>query len=105
MNEEIDLLREIRDLLRVIAEPALAKRDEKLRAALRDTVGKGKLAAKAALLMDGGRSQTDICKEAGMDKGSLSRLVKSLRAEGLLTSDDKPKLVIGIPANFFHDET
>ena len=105
MNEQIDLLREMRDLLRVIAEPALAKRDEKLRASLRSVIGKSKLASKAVLLMDGGRSQTVIYKEAGIDQGALSKLVKSLRAEGLLASDDKhPKLVIAIPPNFFDQE-
>jgi len=56
LNEQIDLLREMRDLLRVIAEPALAKRDEKLRTGLREVVGKSKLAARAILLMDGARS-------------------------------------------------
>lgn len=105
MNEQIDLLREMRDLLRVIAEPALAKRDEKFRKSLRDVVGKSKLAAKAVLLMDGGRSQAAIYKEAGMDQGTLSRLVKSLRAQALLASDDKhPKLMIAIPPNFFEHE-
>lgn len=101
LNEQIDLLREMRDLLRVIAEPALAKRDEKLRTGLRDVVGKSKLAAEAVLLMDGAASQTAICKEAGIDRGNLSKLVKSLRAQGLLASDDKhPKLVVAVPPNF-----
>ena len=105
MNEQIDVLREMRDLLRVIAEPALAKRDEKPRASLRDVVGKSKLAAKAALLMDGARSQSAICKEAGIDGGNLSKLVKSLRAQGLLASDDKhPKLVIAVPPSVFEHE-
>jgi hypothetical protein len=105
LNEQIELLREMRDLLRVMAEPALAKRDEKLRASLRDVVGKSKLAAKAVLLMDGARSQSAVCKEAAIDQGNLSKLVKSLRAQGLLASDDKhPKLVIAIPWNFFENE-
>jgi hypothetical protein len=105
LNEQIDLLREMRDLLRVIAEPALAKRDEKLRTCLRDVVGKSKLATKAVLVMDGARSQSAICKEAGIDQGNLSKLVKSLRAQALLASDDKhPKLMIAIPPNFFEHE-
>ena len=105
LNEQIDLLREMRDLLRVMAEPAIAKRDEKLRARLRDAVGKSRLAAKAVLLMDGARSQSVLCKEAGIDQGNLSKLVKSLRAQGLLANDDKhPKLVIAIPPDFFEHE-
>lgn len=105
MNEQTDLLREMRDLLRVIAEPTLAKRDEKLRGNLRSAVGKSKLAAKAVLLMDGTRGQTAIYKEAGIDQSTLSKLVKSLREQELLASDDKhPKLAVAIPPNFFESE-
>ncbi len=57
MDEQVALLREMRDLLRVIAEPALAKRDEELRAALTELVGRSRPKAKAVLLMDGSRSQ------------------------------------------------
>jgi hypothetical protein len=89
-------------LLRVIAEPQLAKRDERLRASLLDAVGKSKAGAKAALLMDGSRSQAAICKESGIDPGALSRLTKDLRANELLAPDDKhPKLIITIPPTFF----
>ena len=42
MPRDIELLTEIRDLLQVVAEPALAKRDEKFRNALRELAGKGK---------------------------------------------------------------
>jgi hypothetical protein len=42
MNEQTELLRQIRDLLLVMAEPALAKRDERLRASLLEIVGKSK---------------------------------------------------------------
>jgi hypothetical protein len=102
MNEQNELLREMRDLLRVIAEPALAKRDEKLRAALIDSVGKSSAKAKAVLLMDGSKSQSTICKESGIDQGALSRLVKSLRAGALIAADEKhPKLAVLIPPNFF----
>jgi hypothetical protein len=92
----------MRDLLRVIAEPVLEKRDQTPRALLREVVGKGKIGAKAVLLMDGSRTQKAICKEAGMDPGNLSRLVKSLRAQGLIDSEtEKPRLVIPIPSDFF----
>jgi len=100
----------VRDLLRVIAEPALAERDARLRAALSQIVGKSRANAKAALLMDGSRSQSAICKESGINKGNLSTFTKALRAKGLIALDDKePKLLISIPPNFFekagmHDE-
>lgn len=100
MAEDTEILREIRDLLRLIAEPALAKRDERLRASLEQIVGKSKQKAEAVLLMDGKRSQSAIGKECGMDVGNLSRLVKSLRAEDLIGPDDRhPKLVFPAPSN------
>ena len=101
-NDQTELLREIRDLLLVIAEPALAKRDEGLRTDLLEIVGKSKLKAKAVLLMDGSKAQASICKESGIDQGDLSRVTKALRAKSLITADLKqPKLVVAIPANFF----
>src|SRR5438093_5770836 len=94
----------MRDLLRVIAEPALAKRDQSLRAALLQVVGRSKPKAKAVLLMDGSRNQADIRKESGMDQGNLSRLEKALRANGLLKPDaTHSQLVISIPADFFEN--
>jgi hypothetical protein len=58
LDEQTELLREMRDLLLVIAEPALAKRDQARRVSLRETVGNGKTKnAKAVLLMDGKRTQ------------------------------------------------
>ena len=102
MNEQTELLREMRDLLRVMAEPALAKRDEKLRSSLTEIVGRSELKEKSVTLMDGSRGQAAICKEAGIDKGALSRLVKSLREKELIDADGShPKLVISIPPNFF----
>jgi hypothetical protein len=102
LDEQVALLREMRDLLRVIAEPALAKRDEELRAALTEIVGKSRAKAKAVLLMDGSRRQAGICKESGIDQGGLSRLSKALRAKELIKTDEKhPELVISIPPNFF----
>ena len=102
MDEQVELLREMRDLLRVIAEPALAKRDEEFRAALTEIVGKSRSKAKAVLLMDGSRSQTTICKQSGIDPGALSRLGKALRVKGLIKADGTdPKLIISIPPAFF----
>jgi hypothetical protein len=104
VSEEIELLREVRDLLLVIAEPSLAKRDEKLRSALRKIVGKGKFRAKAVPLMDGSRNQAAIRKESGIDAGDLSRLVKALREASLISKDDNPKMVTRIPVDFFEKE-
>lgn len=106
MTEDTDLLREIRDLLLVMAEPALAKRDERLREALLEIVGNSKAKAKAVLLMDGSRAQAGIKKESGIDQGALSKCVKELRAAELISKDDDkhPKLVITIPPNFFENK-
>ena len=102
MSREIELLTAIRDLLQVMAEPLLAKRDEKLRATLRDLVGTGKKKQSAIALMDGTRTQAAIVKEVGMDQGHLSRLVKALAAKGLIPTDEKrPRLLVRLPAAFF----
>ena len=102
MSYEIELLTEIRDLMQVMAEPALAKRDEKLRSNLRRAIGKNPKKGQAAMLMDGTRSQAAIVKAAGIDQGDLSRLVKALSQQSLIASDEKhPKLKVMVPSNFF----
>lgn len=102
MSEDTEILREIRDLLRLVAEPALAKRDERLRTSLQEVVGKSKQKAEAVILMDGTRSQAAIRQDCGMDNGNLSRLVKALRSAELIGPDDKhPKLVFPAPSNLF----
>jgi hypothetical protein len=102
MTEQTELLREMVDLLRVIAEPALAKRDERYRGELKKIVGKSKQKAAAVLLMDGSRTQAVITSETGIDKGALSRCVKELAAANLIAKDEKhPKLAISIPPNLF----
>jgi DNA-binding MarR family transcriptional regulator len=102
MSQEIELLTEIRDLLQVMAEPALAKRDERFRDAVRVIVGKSQKFASAVMLMDGSQTRTAIAKEAGIDQGNLSRLVKALGEESLIAQDDKnPRLCIKLPQNFF----
>lgn len=104
IDEQTELLREVRDLLRVMAEPALAERDKRVRKALREVVGKSKQKAEAVLLMNGKRSQSELRNAAGMDRGNLSRLVGALRGKGLLKPDDRhPELVISVPSNFFDD--
>ena len=102
MSREIELLTEIRDLLTVMAEPALAKRDAKLRSSLRTVVGGSGKKAKAVLLMDGSRARSAIVKESGVDQGDLSRLVKALAAAQLIAADAKnPRLAVTVPSNFF----
>lgn len=101
MSDDTEILREIRDLLRLIAEPALAKRDERFRESLQELVGKSLQKATATVLMDGTRSQGDITKAAGIDRGNLSRLVTALRKEKLIGPDEKrPMLLFSMPPNF-----
>lgn len=105
MNEQTELLREMRDLLVLIAEPHLAKRDETRRSALSTIVGRSKGRAKAVQLMDGTRNQGTIIKETKIDAGDMSRLVKALRTAGLIVESEKElKLVLSIPQNFFETE-
>ena len=103
MSDDTEILREIRDLLRLIAEPAIAERDKKYREALRVIGGSStSKTAKAILLLDGTRTQAEISKACGIDRGNLSGLVKKLKAAELLKGDSKqPQLAISIPANFF----
>ena len=69
----LHVLSEMRDLLRLIAEPAVAQRDKKLREALRSIAGSaaGKK-AKAIVLMDGSKKQTGISSDCGINQGDLS---------------------------------
>lgn len=102
MSREIELLTEIRDLLQVMAEPALAKRDDKFREAIRIAAGNSHTKGNAIMLMDGSRSQSAIVKETGIDKSNLSRLVKALITNSLINADEKhPKLRVKLPSNFF----
>lgn len=108
MNDSDQLLsavQEIRDLVRLMAEPAIAERDRKLRAELKQVVGKSAAKSKSVFLMDGSRTQADIRRETKINKGHLSTLTKTLGASKLLTGDGKkPKLAISIPATFFESE-
>lgn len=93
---------EIRDLLRLIAEPQIAARDQKLRDGLSRLVGKSLPKAKAVILMDGKHTQGDLVKKTGMQKGNMSALVKALSQENLLIGEAKqPQLSISVPPTFF----
>jgi len=105
MSESDQLLsavEEIRDLIRLMAEPAIAERDQKLRTELKRIVGSSVQKSKATSLMDGIHSQGEIHRKTGMQKGNLSMFVKRLKENNLLSGDSKnPKLAITIPSNFF----
>jgi hypothetical protein len=105
MSESTQLLEainEIRDLVRLMAEPQIAARDKKLRDELVGIVGNGAAKRKAVLVMDGSRTQMDIHKQTGVHAGNLSTLVKQLGKSQLLLGDSrKPQLAITIPADFF----
>jgi hypothetical protein len=103
--ELLEAVQEIRNLVRIMAEPAIAEHDKKARAELRRLVGNSPKKAKAVLLMDGSRIQSLIQKETGINQGDLSTLVKQMKASNLLSGEGKePKLAIPIPQTFFEDE-
>jgi len=101
----LDAICEIRDLVRLLAEPAIAERDKKLRTELRRLVGKSQKKSKAVLLMDGSRKQAIIQRESGINQGDLSILVKQLKTANLIRADAKePALNISVPSTFFDGE-
>lgn len=103
--ELLEAICEIRDLVRLLAEPAVAERDRKLRDELRRIVGRSQVNARAVLQMDWSQTQKDIHKATRVNQGNLSTLVKRLIKSGLVAGDPKkPKLVISIPPNFFEAE-
>jgi len=100
--ELLGAILEIRDLIRIMAEPAVAEHDKKARTELRRIVGSSSKKAQAVLLMDGSRIQSAIQKETGINQGDLSTLVKQLKVKNLVSEDGKqPKLAISIPKNLF----
>ncbi len=105
-DELLSAVLEIRDLIRIMAEPAMAEHHKKARAELRRIVGGSSERAKAVFLMDGNRTQAIIQKETSINQGGLSTLVKLLNEGKLLTGDKKlPKLAISIPLNFFDGDS
>lgn len=102
--ELLNQVREIRKLLELLAEPAIAQRDAKLREELKNIVGKSKPKQASALLMNGKHRQTDIQTKTGIQKGHLSTLVGRLKVANLLVGDPKfPTLAISLPVNFFEN--
>lgn len=103
--EILSAIYEIRDLIRLMAEPAIAKRDQKLRDELRRIVGRSAAKAKSVLVMDGTRTQRAIIDQTDINGGDLSTLVKRLKQGELISEDAKhPKLLISVPSNFFEKD-
>jgi len=98
----LDELRQMRKLLELLAEPAIAQRDAKLREELRKIVGSSSKKRQSVFLMDGSRTQAQIVTQTSVNQGALSTMVGKLEGAGLLADGKKaPKLAISIPSNFF----
>jgi DNA-binding MarR family transcriptional regulator len=92
----------MRKLLELLAEPAIAQRDAKLRDELRNIAGSSSKKQQSVLLMDGSRTQKQIVAETSVNQGDLSTMVGRLEDAGLLADGKKqPRLVISIHRNFF----
>ena len=108
MSEQSELLSavlEIRKLLELLAEPAIAQRDAKLRKELRQLVGASETKQKSVYLMNGSLTQSQIKAHTAVHTGNLSTLVSKMSQTKLLTGDPKlPKLAISIPPNFFESD-
>jgi hypothetical protein len=100
----LEAVNEIRELIRVMAEPQIAARDKKLSEELIRIVGKSVQKQESILLMNGDHTQVDISKKTGMKSSNLSPLVKQLNEGKLLVGDIKrPKLAILILSTFFEN--
>lgn len=107
MNEEtaqqlLEEVRQLRRLVELMAEPAIAQRDAKLRENLRSIVGSSAKKQQSIFLMDGSRNQSQIVAATSVHQGELSTMVGKLNEAGLLADGKKnPRLSITIPSNFF----
>lgn len=98
----LEEVRQMRKLLELLAEPAIAQRDAKLRDKLREIVGSSPKKQQSVFLMDGSRTQREIIAQTSIDQGDLSKMVGRLDSAGLLADRRKhPRVTISIPANFF----
>ena len=98
----LEEVRQMRQLLELLAEPAIAQRDAKLRGELRQIVGSSAKKQQSVFLMDGNRTQTEIFAQTSVNRGHLSTMVGKLETAGLLADGKKqPRLAITIPPNFF----
>ena len=97
-EETNEILREIRSLLELLVEAQRPQLQAAVVARLGDEVARVQSLVNsrkhwdAFSLMDGIRTQTEIRSQCGMDSGNLSRLVKKLTGEGLVTNETgRPK--------------
>lgn len=93
-SEQVLLLREIRDLLRPVADAYQDQFDERqavrrraLEATVKEAVDATTKRRKAWTLADGTRTQREIHQQSGMDEGGLSKFFKKLRELGALEGD------------------
>lgn len=84
-SDYAEVLREIRDLLRPIADHFLPAYER--RQVIRTLIGGSQGRRKAWALMDGTRTQREIASASGMDEGNLSKYVKALRQAGAIDGD------------------
>lgn len=101
-TELLEEVRKMRKLIELLAEPAIAQRDAKLRNELLKIVGSSKTKQESVFLMDGTRTQKEIRTHTSVNQGHLSTMVGHMYKAKLLVGDTKsPKLAISIPPNFF----
>jgi hypothetical protein len=95
-------VREIRKLIELLAEPAIAQRDAKLRSELQRIVGSSAKKQQSVFLMDGSHTQREIAHQTQVDRSDLAKMIVKLEEAGLLASGKtQPKLTISIPPTFF----
>lgn len=102
-NEKIvNLLTEIRELLRIIAEPQLAERDRQGRATIVKIVGRSQKRKSAVLLIDAVRTRADIQKLSEIDPGDLSRFMSELKEAQLCEEQSRvPRLRVSVDEKMF----
>lgn len=100
-DDQLELLRQIRDLLMPIAShyrPEYEERQAQERRAKAEQlpqVVRGKQARAACLLMDGTNDQAAIRRNTSIGSGNLSVMVSRLEDQGMLEGTDrrKPKVI------------
>jgi hypothetical protein len=90
-SEQLQLLREIRDLLRPVADHF--QKDYDLRQKVRAIVNSSPPRRKAWDLIDGVLVQRDLHEQAGMDQGNLSKYLKALRHLGAISGDPPTRTI------------
>jgi hypothetical protein len=91
VESELQVLRDIRDLLRPIADYYQAGYD--LRQTVRALVNGSPARRKVWDLIDGVLVQKELERQSGMDQGNLSKYLKALRAAGAIAGDPPKRAV------------